>query len=70
MWLKFAEIDHDAFRLFVATGATDDEVAAWIGEHAKKRSSAEVIVWNNQQPVSPPLYSCERVCWVSWSCIT
>ena len=48
-WLKFAEIDYGAYRSFVATGATDDEVAAWIGEHAKKRSRAEIIVWNNQQ---------------------
>ena len=48
-WLKFAEIDYNAYRSFVATGATDDEVAAWIGEHAKKRSRAEVIVWNNHQ---------------------
>ena len=28
-WLKFAEIDYAAYRLFVATGATDDEVAEW-----------------------------------------
>ena len=48
-WLKFAEIDYNVYRSFVATGATDDEVAAWIGEHAKKRSRAEVIVWNNHQ---------------------
>lgn len=48
-WLKFAEIDYNAYRSFVATGATDDEVAAWIGEHAKKRSRAEVIVWSNHQ---------------------
>src|SRR5204863_5584307 len=34
-WLKFAEIDYDDFRAFVATGATDEEIAAWIGEHAK-----------------------------------
>ncbi len=25
-WLKFAEIDYDDFRSFVATGATDDEI--------------------------------------------
>ena len=47
-WLKFAEIDYNAYKLFVATGATDDEVAAWIGEHAKKRSRADIVVWNNQ----------------------
>ena len=47
-WLKFAEIDYNAYRSFVATGATDDEVAAWIIEHAKKRSHADIVVWNNQ----------------------
>src|ERR1051325_663423 len=37
-WLKFAEIDYQAFRAFVAaTGATDGEIATWIGKHAKKR---------------------------------
>ncbi len=48
-WLKFAEIDYDEFRSFVATGATDDEIVAWIGEHAKKRPRAEIIAWNNKE---------------------
>jgi len=48
-WLKFAEIDYDAFRSFVATGATDDEIALWIGKHAKKRPRAEIIGWNNKE---------------------
>lgn len=48
-WLKFVEIDYHAYRSFVATGATDDEVAAWIGEQAKKRSRADIAVWNNRQ---------------------
>jgi len=48
-WLKFVEIDYDAFRSFVATGATDQEVAAWIGERARKRPRADIIVWNNKQ---------------------
>jgi hypothetical protein len=48
MWLKFAEIKYDDFRAFVASGATDDEIATWIGEHAKKRSRAEIIAWNNK----------------------
>jgi hypothetical protein len=48
-WLKFAEIDYDKFRGFVATGATDEEVATWIGEHARKRPRSEIIVWNNRQ---------------------
>ena len=48
-WLTFAEIDYDAFKSFVATGATDDEIATWIDAHAKKRPRAEIIVWNNRQ---------------------
>lgn len=47
-WLKFAEIDYAAFRSFVATGATDEEVAAWIGAQAKKRPRADIVIWNNQ----------------------
>src|SRR5688572_1326227 len=49
IWLKFAEIDYDRFRSFVATGATDDEIGAWVSQHAKKRSRAEIIAWNNKQ---------------------
>jgi len=48
-WLKFAEIDYNAYKAFVSTGATDDEVAAWVGERAKKRSRAEIISWNNKE---------------------
>ena len=48
-WLKFAEIDYHAYRSFVATGATDADIAAWIGEQAKKRSRADIVVWNNKE---------------------
>jgi uncharacterized protein DUF5069 len=46
-WLKFAQIEYEAFKSFVATGATDEEIAAWISEHAKKRSRADIVIWNN-----------------------
>jgi hypothetical protein len=48
-WLAFAEIEDKAYRAFVATGATDDEVAAWIEKHARKRTRAEIVVWNNKE---------------------
>jgi hypothetical protein len=48
-WLKFAEIDYGAFRLFVASGATDDEIAEWIEKHATKRSRADIVIWNNKE---------------------
>jgi hypothetical protein len=49
LWLKFTEIDYDSFKSFLAAGATDDEVAAWIGERAKKRPRTDIIAWNNRQ---------------------
>jgi len=48
-WLKFAEIDYEDFRSFVATGATDDELVAWIDQHAKQRQLAEIIARNNKE---------------------
>jgi len=48
-WLRFAGIDYEAFRGFVATGATDVEVAKWIGEHAKKRPQGEIDAWNRRE---------------------
>jgi hypothetical protein len=47
-WLEFAELDYEAFRAFVATGATDDEISGWIDEHARKRPRIDIILWNNQ----------------------
>jgi hypothetical protein len=44
-WLTFAKIDYDALKSFVATGATDREIDAWIAQNAK-RSRAEIIAWN------------------------
>ncbi len=48
MFLEFAGIAYEAFREFVATGATDEEVAAWVEKTAKKRERIEIIRWNNQ----------------------
>ena len=49
IWLKFAEIDYDAFRSFLTSGATDEEVAKWIVKNAKKRPRIDIITWNNKQ---------------------
>ena len=48
-WLKFAEINYDQYKSFVATGASDEDVSAWIGEHAKKRSRGDIVIWNNKE---------------------
>ncbi|EEF59072.1 DUF5069 domain-containing protein [Pedosphaera parvula] len=48
-WLKFAEINPEELKAFVATGATDDEIANWVQQHAKKRSRTEIVQWNNKE---------------------
>ena len=47
-FFQFAGIDAESFQSFVATGADDDAVAAWIEGHAAPHSRIEVIKWNNQ----------------------
>jgi len=47
MWLNFTGISYDAFRDFVATGATDAEFVAWVEKTAKQRPRIEIIHWNN-----------------------
>ena len=46
-FFSFAEISADDFKDFVATGASDEEVAKWIERKAKKRPRIEIIKWNN-----------------------
>jgi len=48
MFLEFAGIAYETFRQFVATGATDAEIADWIQKTAKPRPRLELIRWNNQ----------------------
>ena len=46
-FFSFAEITSEEFKAFVATGASDEEVAKWIEEKAKRRPRIEIIKWNN-----------------------
>lgn len=47
IFLNFADISYDKFRDFVATGATDAEIAEWISKNAKQHTRQEIIRWNN-----------------------
>lgn len=46
--LEFTGIDADAFKAFVATGADDAAVGAWIGEHSKVKDREKIVAWNNK----------------------
>jgi|SRR5579859_1635422 hypothetical protein len=47
-FFDFTGIKADSFRTFVATGANDDAVAAWITAQAAPRPRSQIIKWNNQ----------------------
>ena len=44
----FTGIDHEEFKDFVATGASDEEVAKWVTTQSKVKDKMEVIRWNNK----------------------
>jgi hypothetical protein len=46
-FFSFTEISADQFKICVAAGASDEEVAKWIEQKAKQRSRVEIIKWNN-----------------------
>jgi Domain of unknown function (DUF5069) len=53
-FLGFAGINAEQFKTFVATGAPDEEVAAWIGQHSKIKERPEIVAWNNKLRATRP----------------
>jgi Domain of unknown function (DUF5069) len=47
-FFAFAEISAENFKNFVATGASDEQIAKWIELTAKKRPRVEIVRWNNE----------------------
>jgi len=47
-FLEFTGISAEQFKSYVATGATDTEVATWVELHSKVKARAEVVAWNNK----------------------
>jgi hypothetical protein len=47
-WFSFTGITPEQFKDVVATGATDEELARWVGEHSKIADPDEVVKWNNR----------------------
>jgi len=47
IFFDFTGINGDKFKEYVATGASDEEVATWVKDQAKEQSEEEVVKWNN-----------------------
>jgi hypothetical protein len=48
MFLGFSGIQAEDFEAYVATGASDEEVAAWVQEHSQQKEKLDIVKWNNQ----------------------
>ena len=48
-WHRFAGFEYEAFKSCVATGATDQDIAQWIGEHARNSIAGEINEWNKRE---------------------
>lgn len=47
-WFSFTGIIPEQLKEIVATGATDEEIAAWIACASKIKSADDVLKWNNR----------------------
>ena len=47
VFFDFIGISAYDFKTFVATGATDEDVAIWIQQNSKVKEPREIIQWNN-----------------------
>jgi hypothetical protein len=45
---KFTGLDHEKFRNFLATGASDEEIDAWVRKNATQKDAMAIIRWNNE----------------------
>jgi len=53
-FLGFTGIDAEEFKTFVASGATDAEVATWIEQNSKIKERPEIVAWNNKLRATRP----------------
>lgn len=47
-WFSFTGITPEQFKVVVATGATDEELAAWIEGNSTMKDPDDVLKWNNR----------------------
>lgn len=47
-FFNFTGIDPEAFKAFVATGASDEEVADWVQKHSQVQERLDIVKWNNR----------------------
>ena len=62
--LKFSGIKAEEFEQFVASGATDSEVATWIGKTSRIQNPGRVAAWSLLMRLNPLLYALNFDDWI------
>lgn len=52
-FFRFTGIDPEQFKSFVATGASDEEVAEWIAKRSKVQDKAKIAIWSLLFRINP-----------------
>ena len=63
-FLKFSGIKAEEFEQFVASGATDSEVATWIGKTSRIQNPGRVAAWSLLMRLNPLLYALNFDDWI------
>jgi Domain of unknown function (DUF5069) len=63
-FLKFSGIKAEEFEQFVASGATDSEVATWIGKTSRIQNPGRVAAWSLLMRLNPLLYALNLDDWI------
>lgn len=65
---RFKGIHGDDVRELLASGASDEEVAAWIEERGLPRSTSEVLAWSDAMEADRPYDNPEKRAWFIDEC--
>jgi hypothetical protein len=65
-FFDFTEINADELKAFIATGATDDRIVAWVKEKAAQLSAGEIAAWCYDQRCRAPYSVDEKAFYESY----
>lgn len=54
IFFDFSGVDADEFKALAATGASDEEMGAFVQSNAKQKNRTEVVKWNNELRYKTP----------------
>jgi hypothetical protein len=63
MLFEFKGVTGDELKKVLATGATDEEIVAWLNSHGTPKSASEIKAWSDEMEARLPYQNPERREW-------